>query len=282
MSDRARVWAIVPAAGSGYRFGGTKRKQYLPLLGRPVIAHVLSRLFETPGLLGISVAVAADDADFDSVVQSLVPPSAMRLMRIEGGAERAHSVMAALERLRSAGACEDDLAMVHDAVRPCVASSDIERVVEAARAHPHGAVLAEALSDTIKRSAPSERDRAAISSDEPRIEATVDRSRLWRALTPQVFPLAALYRAYRQALAAGIEIGDEARAMESVGASPVLVEANAPNPKITRPKDLALCAALLQASSASLTRIEKTEIERNEASENTASDPRRPDRNRSR
>lgn len=246
MSDAARVWAIVPAAGSGDRFGGSKRKQYLPLAGRSVIACVLSRLFETPGLAGIVVATAAPDPEYESMAKSLEPPAAMRLMRVDGGADRAHSVMAALERLRPVGA-PDDPVMVHDAVRPCVAVSDIERVVRVARRHPNGAVLAEPVRDTLKRSALPHR-KTEGESEEARIESTVDRSRLWCALTPQVFPMNALYRAYRRALAAGMEIGDEATAMESLGAKPVLVRALAPNPKITWPEDLALCAALLQAS----------------------------------
>ncbi len=244
-----RVWAIVPAAGSGDRFGGEKRKQYLPLAGRPVIAWVLSRLLETPGLAGIAVATAACDPDFEAMAQSIEPPTAGRLMRVDGGAERAHSVMAALERLRSLGA-PDDPVMVHDAVRPCVSLGDIERVVEAARNHPSGAVLAEPVRDTLKRSALPHRKTKSLTRAS-RIEATVDRSRLWCALTPQVFPMDALYRAYHRALAAGKEINDEATAMELAGANPLLVRALAPNPKITWPDDLALCAALLQASKTS-------------------------------
>ncbi|MBF2759242.1 MAG: 2-C-methyl-D-erythritol 4-phosphate cytidylyltransferase [Ectothiorhodospiraceae bacterium AqS1] len=251
----ARVWAIVPAAGSGDRFGGEKRKQYLALAGRPVIARVLCRLFETPDLAGIVVATAVPDPDFESVVQSLSIDDSQRLMQVDGGADRAHSVMAALEHLRALDPAPDDMAMVHDAVRPCVSPSDIERVLRIARGRPNGAILAEPVRDTLKRSAlPHGRSRDSSevdSSEAAEIEATVDRSRLWCALTPQVFPVNALYRAYARALAAGTEIGDEATAMESIGANPALVQALAPNPKITWPSDLALCEALLQASKTS-------------------------------
>ena len=152
---------------------------------------------------------------------------------MEGGAERRDSVVNALEYLRSVAA-DDDLVMVHDAVRPCVTVADVERVVAAARRHIHGAILAAPVCDTLKRAGP-----------EGSIADTVDRSRLWRAFTPQVFPLGRLRAALRSAMERGRVVTDEAQAMECAGARPLLVEGSPGNIKITRPEDLALARALL-------------------------------------
>ena len=102
--------------------------------------------------------------------------------KVDGGAERRDSVLNALDYL-SDMAADGDLVMVHDAVRPCVEVEDIERVVAAARAEPDGAILAAPVSDTIKRAGPEES-----------ITGTVERLRLWRAFTPQVFPSAGCAR----------------------------------------------------------------------------------------
>ena len=155
-------------------------------------------------------------------------------IRWEGGAERRDSVLNALDHL-STIAPDDALALVHDAVRPCVEVEDIERVVAAARREPDGAVLAAPVSDTLKRAGP-----------EGSIAGTVDRSGLWRALTPQVFPLGRLRAALRDSVASGCPVTDEAQAMERAGARPVLVEGSPGNIKITRPEDLALARALLE------------------------------------
>ena len=125
--------------------------------------------------------------------------------------------------------------MVHDAVRPCVEVADIERVVAAARRGPHGAILGAPVSDTLKQAGP-----------DGSIAGTVDRNRLWRAFTPQVFPLGRLRAALRSAIESGCTVTDEAQAMERAGARPLLVEGSQGNIKITRPEDLALARALLE------------------------------------
>ena len=125
--------------------------------------------------------------------------------------------MNALDYVRSVAA-DDTLVMVHDAVRPCTAAADVERVVAAARGHSDGAILAAPVTDTLKRG-----------GLEGRIEETVVRDRLWRAFTPQVFPLGALHTALTSAITRGISVTDEAQAMEQAGARPRLVEGSADN-----------------------------------------------------
>ena len=223
------VWAVVPAAGIGRRFSGDRPKQYATLGARPIIAHVMAKLAAVPGVAGIVAAVAPADPWWDAAAAGF----GVAVDTVAGGAERRDSVLNALEHLSDLAA-EGDLAMVHDAVRPCVEVADIERVVAAARREPDGAILAAPVSDTLKRA-----------GSEGSIAGTVDRSRLWRALTPQVFPLGRLRAALRDAVRNGCAVTDEAQAMERTGARPLLVEGSPGNIKITRPEDLALARALL-------------------------------------
>ena len=225
------VWAVVPAAGIGRRFGGDRPKQYVALGTRPVIAHVIAKLAAVRGVAGIVAAVAPSDPWWNDVAQGID----VSVTTVPGGAERCHSVLNALRHL-SAMAADRDLVMVHDAVRPCVDMADVERVVAAARSAPDGAILAAPVGDTLKR-AGSERS----------IVDTVDRARLWRAFTPQVFPLGRLRAALHEAIDNGCGVTDEAQAMERLGARPLLVEGSPGNIKITRPEDLALARVLLAA-----------------------------------
>ena len=225
------VWAVVPAAGIGHRFGADRPKQYLALGGRTVIAHVVGKLAAVRGVAGIVAAVAPADPWWEAVAATFDAP----VVRVDGGAERRDSVASALDYLGGV-AVEDDLVMVHDAVRPCVDVADIDRVVAAARAEPDGAILAAPVGDTLKRIGP-----------EGSIAGTVERSRLWRAFTPQVFPLGRLREALREVIESGLDVTDEAQAMEHAGARPLLVEGSPGNIKITRPEDMALARALVEA-----------------------------------
>ena len=228
------VWAVVPAAGIGRRFSGDRPKQYVMLGARPIIAHVMARLAAAPGVAGIVAAVAPADPWWDAAAEGF----GVAVECVGGGAERCESVLNALDHL-STFAADDDLVMVHDAVRPCVEVADIERVVAAARCAPDGAILAAPVSDTLKRAGP-----------EGAIADTVDRSRLWRALTPQVFPLGPLRAALGDAIRNGCAVTDEAQAMERTGARPRLVEGSPGNIKITHPEDLTLARALLDGREA--------------------------------
>jgi 2-C-methyl-D-erythritol 4-phosphate cytidylyltransferase len=128
-------------------------------------------------------------------------------------------------------ATERDWVLVHDMARPCVRLSDIEILLR--DCGPEGAILAAPVTDTIKR------------ADRDHILATVPRQQLWRALTPQLFPIYALHDALTAALAAGVEITDEASAIERTGVQPRLVSGHADNIKITVPADLALAGFYL-------------------------------------
>ncbi|HHW76495.1 MAG TPA: 2-C-methyl-D-erythritol 4-phosphate cytidylyltransferase, partial [Xanthomonadaceae bacterium] len=130
--------------------------------------------------------------------------------------------------------------VVHDAARPCLTPADLDRLLSELADDPVGGLLAAPVRDTLKQA-----DLAG------RIAATVDRSRLWHALTPQMFRLGMLHDALRAALARGLLVTDEAAAMEAAGFAPRLIEGRADNLKITRPEDLALAEFFLSRRSAS-------------------------------
>jgi 2-C-methyl-D-erythritol 4-phosphate cytidylyltransferase len=161
------------------------------------------------------------------------------VMTCAGGAQRCLSVRSALAAL-AAHAADDDWVLVHDAARPCLERADLERLIAALAAHPLGGLLAAPVADTLKRaeSGPGAALQAA---------QTVDRTALWRALTPQMFRYRPLCAALDAAQAAGRFPSDEAQSLEWLGEQPLLIAGNPANLKITSVTELAVAAAILQA-----------------------------------
>lgn len=219
-------WLVLPAAGTGRRFGAELPKQYHPLAGRLVIEHALAPFLADPRCSGAVVAVAADDARW----RTLAVASHPKVRSVQGGAERRDSVAAGLEAIAAAVGDADPWVLVHDAARPCVPAADLDALLAALGGSPDGALLAAPLADTLKRD-----------DGGGRVECTVPRERLWRALTPQAFRL----RRLRAALATGTAATDEASAVEALGDRPRLVTGSATNVKITRPADLEFARRVL-------------------------------------
>ncbi|MFD0740427.1 2-C-methyl-D-erythritol 4-phosphate cytidylyltransferase [Lysobacter koreensis] len=225
----APLWAVIPAAGRGTRFGGDIPKQYLQAAGQPLIAHALDALLAHPRVAGAMVALAPDDPLWPGWTERRGKPVSQCI----GGGERADSVLAALRAL-PASVGDDALVLVHDAARPNLHADDLDRLIKAATAHADGAILAAPVRDTLKRA-----------DADTRIAATQPRDGLWRAMTPQAFRRGMLIAALEQAHAAGIAVTDEAMAVERLGARPRLVEGREDNLKVTTPADLALVHYLL-------------------------------------
>ena len=219
----ASVWAVVPAAGRGTRFGGEVPKQYLQVGGRPLLAYTLDALLAHPAVAGVVVALAADDPWWPGWSDHAGKP----VLTCTGGASRAASVLAAMAALPESVRA-DDFVLVHDAARPNLAPADLDRLLEQGRADPVGAILAAPVRDTLKRA-----------GDDGGIDRTEPRERLWRAFTPQLFRRMQLSRALAAAHAAGIAITDESMAMERQGLRPLLIEGSEDNFKVTTPADLA-------------------------------------------
>ena len=225
----ADLWAVIPAAGRGTRFGGDVPKQYLEVAGRPLIAHALQALLAHPRVAGAMVALSPDDARWPGWAQWNGKP----VMRCVGGGERADSVLEALRAL-PAQVDANTLVLVHDAARPNLRDTDLDRLIAVAEAAEHGAILAAPVRDTLKRAGEGDR-----------IAATESREGLWRAFTPQAFRRGALIAALEQARLDGVVVTDEAMAMERTGARPALVEGREDNLKVTTAADLALAEYLL-------------------------------------
>lgn len=228
-----RYWLVMPAAGVGRRFGAATPKQYAPLAGRTVIEWALAPFVADARCAGIAVAVAAEDPWWPQIGARLA-----QVTVAAGGAERSDSVRSGLHALASRAAV-DDWVLVHDAARPCLWPQDLERLLTSLQQHPVGGLLALPAADTLKRSG----WRAEV-------QETVDRSGLWRALTPQMFRYGPLCAALDAAARARRTPTDEAQALEWTGARPQLVPGSAANIKITGPADLDLAGSLLTARTA--------------------------------
>ena len=225
-----KLWAIIPAAGSGSRFSQTELKQYQMIGQKTVLEHTVSRLNQLP-LQGYVLAIGLDD----DVAQSLPFTNMEKAHFCEGGAERVDSVLNALNYL-SIIADADDWVFVHDAARPCVTQDCLSKLVSTAIQFNTGAILAIPVRDTLKR---------VVSAQD--IQETVDRSQLWQAQTPQIAKLGVLKSAIEHALAANAVITDEASALEFVGQPVQVVQGRSDNIKITYPDDLELARLILAA-----------------------------------
>jgi 2-C-methyl-D-erythritol 4-phosphate cytidylyltransferase len=221
------IWAVVPAAGAGSRMQAAVPKQYLPLSGRPILLRTLERLCSYPGLTGLVVGVAQDDGHWPGL-HNECKQLPRYLGQFTGGVMRADTVLNGLHALPDS-ARDDDWVLVHDAVRPCVRHSDIDKLVAVVSRHRDGGLLALPMADTVKRA-----------DHDGMILETVPRENLWRALTPQMFRLGRLRLALERASTQSLEVTDEASAIERLGDRPQAVTGHPDNIKITLPADLEL------------------------------------------
>lgn len=212
----ASIVALVVAAGRGRRLGGDIPKQYLDLAGRPVLRHTLAALATNPQIAAVRTVIHPDDRDlYAGAAHGLAI-----LDPVSGGDTRQDSVRLGLESLVR---LTPDMVLIHDAARPFVDAGIIGRVVAALGAQP-GAIPAIPVADTLKR---------AIGGV---VGATIDRTELWRAQTPQGFRFADIMAAHRAL--AGEDATDDAALAERAGLGVALVLGAEDNFKITTTTDL--------------------------------------------
>ncbi|MBS1156500.1 MAG: 2-C-methyl-D-erythritol 4-phosphate cytidylyltransferase [Proteobacteria bacterium] len=222
-------FALVPAAGSGARMGATTPKQYLDLLGKPLIWHTLRALSAVPEITRVCVVISAGDEWWNSYDWSAF--ERLQVLRC-GGATRAESV---LNGLRAADVADADWALVHDAARPCLDPQLVSAMIVRLQHDAVGGILAVPVADTLKRAGMGER-----------IARTEARDGLWQAQTPQMFRRGELIHAIAEFI--GPDITDEASALEKQGKAPQLVMGSPWNLKVTWPQDLQLAALILQGA----------------------------------
>lgn len=215
-----RAAAVVVAGGSGRRFGGPIRKQYLEIGGVPVLLRAVRSFLDHPRIASVVVVLPAEDVAH--------PPrwlADLSVAIVAGGAERGDSVLHGLQAV----SVDVDRVLIHDGARPFVSAGVIGRVLDA----EGGAIAAVPVTDTIQQ----------VDADGV-ITSTPDRASLWQAQTPQGFPRAALLGAYARARADGAVLTDDA-AVFARYAGPVRVVMGSPrNLKVTRPEDLPVAEAL--------------------------------------
>lgn len=223
------VAVVIASGGRGERAGREEPKQFRPIAGVPMLLRAI-RPFAAHPLVREIVVVLPQEC-VASPPAWLIENSGDRLQLVAGGETRAESVATGLEALSR----DCFVVLVHDGARPFVSTDTIDLVIAAA-AKGKGAIAAVPLGDTLKR----------VSRETNRITGTIDRTGLWRAQTPQGFPLSILRDAVRKARkqSAGLANTDEAALVEAAGYEVTVVADEATNIKVTTPEDFVLAEAI--------------------------------------
>lgn len=223
-----KLWAIIPAAGSGRRFSSSELKQYQLIAGQTVLEHTVHALYQLP-LTGCVISIHQND----QLAKTITFPESVEFC--QGGRERMDSVLAGLHHIRSY-ADDDDYILVHDAARPCLHQAQITQILEFCQTGADAAIIAVPVRDTLKK---ADKDQM--------IEKTIDRQKLWQAQTPQIVKYSILLQALENAIAKNILVTDEASALEHLNIPVHLIAGRSDNIKITYAEDLDL-ARLIMAS----------------------------------
>lgn len=224
----SKYYALIPAAGSGSRMGGETPKQYLDVLGRPLIYHAVMALCRHAAIERVYVVLAPDDERWKAFDWSGCAKLAPLYC---GGAERFESVRNGLDAIQSEVGFEDWV-LVHDAARPGLSGEMLDRLIAEVGEDPYGGLLAVPVADTVKRADPGNR-----------VLRTEARDRLWQAQTPQMFRFGLLQRALALL---DKPVTDEAQAIEHLGFQAKLVVGDMTNFKVTYPQDLCLAKLILE------------------------------------
>lgn len=261
LSNNLTIDTVVVAAGVGKRFGSQMPKQYTHIDGQTVLQHTIAALSKVQQLSTCYLVISEED----TIAKTL--NFSMPIEWVIGGKERMNSVFNAVQTIwqqyqnplsdkafndkafsekASHHAYDNHWVLIHDAARPCVNPSDIEKLItqttqqflqqshqQSQQEHGQesaGGLLAIPVRDTVKQ--------IIHAQDKVLAQKTLDRSQLWLAQTPQIFPLATLYDYLTQAIEQTIAFTDEASLFEHFGKQPLLVEGSHSNIKLTFPEDL--------------------------------------------
>ena len=256
LSNNFTIDTVVVAAGVGKRFGNQMPKQYTHIGSQTVLQHSIAALSKVHQLSSCYLVISEED----TIAKTL--NFSMPIEWVIGGKERMNSVFNAVKTIwqqyqnplsdkafsdkDSHHAYDNHWVLIHDAARPCVNPSDIEKLITqttqqfSQQSHQQsqqeraqesaGGLLAIPVRDTVKQ--------IIHAQDKVLAQKTLDRSQLWLAQTPQIFPLATLYDYLTQAIEQTIAFTDEASLFEHFGKQPLLVEGSHSNIKLTFPEDL--------------------------------------------
>jgi 2-C-methyl-D-erythritol 4-phosphate cytidylyltransferase len=214
--------ALIVAAGTGERMNSIIPKQFLPVLGKPVLAYTIDAFEKSPLIDEIIVVINENhEKQFQEQILNHIQTKKV-LHYVFGGGTRQDSVYAGLELIFNR---PDDYVLIHDGVRPLVSEDILMRSVEGVM--KYGAVCCAIPSvDTLK-----------ISKNNNYIDSTLDRSVVWRAQTPQSFKISIIWEAIQKAKVDGFYATDDSAMVERIGIPVYLVLGSEENYKITTPQD---------------------------------------------
>ena len=223
--------AIIPAAGDSSRYSGEVPKQFLKVDGRTVLELSIKPLLDFSECLGVCVLVPPED-QYHKALEIKDNP---KIFLAEGGTSRIDSVSKGVKFWQQSELSYDYI-LIHDAARPCLRSSDVQQLLDSIDSEVDGVVLGIPCSDTIKK----------VSAEGSLVLNTLDRSKLWRAFTPQIFRKEVLQK---NALEENIEkeFTDEASLVEANGGKLKMVKGFEDNIKLTFPEDLGLIKSILSS-----------------------------------
>ena len=223
--------AIIPAAGSSTRYSGEVPKQFLRVDGRTVLELSIKPILDFSECLGVCILVPQDD-QYHKALEIRDNP---KIFLAEGGTTRINSVMEGIKFWLKSELSYDHI-LIHDAARPCLRSSDVQQLLDSIDSEVDGVVLGIPCSDTIKK----------VSAKGSLVLNTVDRSKLWRAFTPQIFRKEVLQKNSLEENI-GKEFTDEASLVEANGGKLKMVKGFEDNIKLTFHEDLGLIRSILSS-----------------------------------
>lgn len=235
MARTAKYFGLVPAGGTGHRFGSKTPKQYAKLGAQTVLECSVQAVLADSRVDKVFVVVAQGDSTAETLFAGNPKVTCLPV----AGPERANTVLNALNHLlQNFMVNETDWVLVHDAARPGLSSNALKTLIDQASEHVVGGLLALPVADTLKKTAVAEEGEVIA-------QHTVPRADLWAAQTPQMFRAQALSMAIAECLYKGLALTDDASAIETMGIGPLIVPGHIENMKITQADDLRIVAKLL-------------------------------------
>lgn len=228
---RQKNWVVIPASGVGSRMQSDVPKQYLPFNGSTVIETTLDNLLSHDDIVGAVVVLSDNDSYWNDLAYQNDKP----VLIAKGADERFGSVMNGLSILTSVAKENDLWVMIHDAVRPCITHEDLDSLIKASEVEAEGVFLAHPVADTLK-----------TADTEGYCISTVDRSMLWRAFTPQMFPYDLIVRALSHVIKNDISVTDDVSSVEALGLKPKIILGRSDNIKITYPQDILIAETIVK------------------------------------
>ncbi|MCV2528347.1 MAG: 2-C-methyl-D-erythritol 4-phosphate cytidylyltransferase [Candidatus Lightella neohaematopini] len=217
----SNITAIVVAAGVGKRMNISIPKQYLTIANKTILEHVINTLLSSKYIKDIIVVINSNDYYFNKLPLS----KNNKLTVVHGGVSRFHSVVNALRYIKYT-----KWVIIHDGVRPCLHKDDLYKLLLITNYSTIGGILATPVTNTIKT--------VSVKSKIKLINSTLNRNKLWQALTPQIFNFKLLKYCFEQILKKNILITDESSALEYFGYKPIIIHGRSDNIKITNKNDI--------------------------------------------